>query len=239
MMLRSNKVPISLVTFILGLTCLGAGGLRGQGGVTPVVINEFLASNSGDKYNDPQGQPADWIELYNSGAAPIDIGGMYLTDDLDTPTKWQIPTGKASQTTIASHEYLMIWADKDVADAGLHADFSLDAGGEDIALFGKDGVTLIDSITFGPQMTDVSYGRFPDGNDTWYPMIFPTPGMPNFRVYEGIVKEPKFSFEHGFYDREIAVAITCETQGAIIYYTTDGTDPYVAATARPSVTAAT
>jgi hypothetical protein len=29
-----------------------------------------------------QGQPDDWIELYNLGAASIDVGGMYLTDNL-------------------------------------------------------------------------------------------------------------------------------------------------------------
>jgi len=237
MMLISKGAPISLVTFIVGLTCLEAAVLRGQGDAAAVVINEFLASNSGDKYKDPQGQPDDWIELYNPAETPIDVGGMYLTDNLLTPTKWQIPTGKASQTTIPPHGYLVIWADKDVTDPGLHAGFSLDAEGEDLAIFGKDGVTLIDSVTFDQQMTDISYGRYPDGSDTWSPMTFPTLGMANFRIYEGIVKEPKFGFEHGFYDREISVAITCETEGAIVYYTTDGTDPYMAAAARPGTTA--
>ncbi len=237
MMLRSEETPVSLVMFILSLTCLGTVVLRGQDGAAAVVINEFVASNSGDKYNDPQGQPDDWIELYNPADTPVDVGGMYLTDNVLAPKKWQIPTGRASETTIAPHGYLVIWADKDVTDSGLHAGFALDAEGEDLAVFGKDGVTLIDSVTFGQQMTDISYGRYPDGTDTWCQMTFPTPGMQNLAIYQGIVKEPKFNFEHGFYDREISVAMTCETEGATIYYTIDGTDPYLAATSRPSPTA--
>ena len=204
----------------------------------PIVINEFLASNSGDKYLDPQGEPDDWLELYNWGDAPFDIGGMYLTDDLLQPAKWQIPTGNANQTTISPHGYLVIWADRGVTDPGLHANFSLNAGGEDLALFDKDGVTLVDSITFDQQTSNVSYGRFPDGNDSWWLMTFPTPGGPNIRMHEGITQEPKFNFDHGFHDREFFVAITCETEGATIYYTTDGSAPYVVDAARPSGVAA-
>jgi len=235
-MLRSNAIPVTFVTTILGLMCIEAPVSGGQNG-TPVVINELLASNSGDKYKDPQGEPADWIELYNGGVTPVDVGGMYVTDDLAIPTRWQIPAGTAGETAIAPNGYLVIWADKDVTDSGLHANFSLDTDGEELGLFAKDGVTLIDSVVFDRQMTDISYGRFPDGNDAWSLLTFPTPGMTNFRLYEGFVEEPKFSFEHGFYDREIMVVITCRTEGVMIYYTVDGTDPYTAASARPSPTA--
>ena len=92
----------------------------------PVVINELLAS-SVRHFADPQGEYDDWIELYNPGDAPIDAGGMYLTDDVSEPTKWRIPSGDPAQTTIPPRGYLLIWADKDVADPGLHAAFALDA----------------------------------------------------------------------------------------------------------------
>ena len=69
-----------------------------------VVINEFMASNT--SFNrDPQGQYDDWIELYNYGNNAINIGGMYLTDDLTAPTKWQIPAG----VTVPPDGYLLIW----------------------------------------------------------------------------------------------------------------------------------
>ncbi|MBN1508327.1 MAG: lamin tail domain-containing protein [Sedimentisphaerales bacterium] len=198
-----------------------------------VVINEFLASNSGDEYVDPQGEPDDWVELYNPGDSPWDVGGMYMTDDLLVPMKWRMPTGDTALTTIAAHGYLVIWADRDVQDPGLHADFSLSADGEDLALFDTDGETLVDSIHFGRQLPNISYGRFPDGNDSWYLMTIPTPGSENLRTAGGITAKPRFSFEHGFYDREFSVTILCPTEGAVVYYTTDGSEPYSVAAARP------
>ncbi|MDN5354963.1 MAG: hypothetical protein PWQ09_1719, partial [Candidatus Cloacimonadota bacterium] len=42
-----------------------------------------------------------------------------------------------------------------------------------------DGTTIIDSLTFGEQTSDVSYGRLPDGSDTWQFFDVPTPGESN------------------------------------------------------------
>jgi hypothetical protein len=142
------------------LWALGPAGVLAQGPqpAGQVLINELLASNT-DTYLDPQGQADDWVELYNPGDTPVDVGGMYLTDDLTLPTKWQFPTDDEALTTIPPQGYLVVWADDDVADAGLHAGFKLDAGGEAVGLFDRDGVTLIDSVVFGPQTAGVSYGR--------------------------------------------------------------------------------
>ncbi|NIN33894.1 MAG: hypothetical protein GTO60_01770, partial [Gammaproteobacteria bacterium] len=86
--------------------------------------------------------------------------------------KWQVPGNSPAETTIAAGGYLLIWADNNTTDAGLHASFKLDADGEQISLFDKpqdgqahDSVTLIDSIEFPNQTTDISYGRYPDGSD--------------------------------------------------------------------------
>ena len=128
-----------------------------------VVINEILADN-GTSGRDPQNQYDDWIELYNGGDSPIDLGGMYLTDDLSIPTKWQIPVNAPAATTIAAHGYLLIWADGDTADAGLHAGFRLSADGEQVGLFAADGTTQIDGFSFDEQSVDISYGRYPDGD---------------------------------------------------------------------------
>ena len=48
----------------------------------PLVINEVMASND-ITIADPQDEYDDWIEIYNYGDTAFDIGGMYLTDDLD------------------------------------------------------------------------------------------------------------------------------------------------------------
>ena len=31
----------------------------------------------------------------------------------------------------------------------------------------RDGISEIDSVIFGRQVADVSYGRYPDGTDNW------------------------------------------------------------------------
>jgi len=127
----------------------------------PLAINEFMASNS-SSMRDLQGQYDDWVELYNYGTDAINVGGMYLTDNPSVPSKWRIPYGNSAVTTIPAGGYLLIWADGDITDSGLHVNFKLDAGGEQIALFDSDGSTLIDSVVFGEQTADISFGRYPD-----------------------------------------------------------------------------
>ena len=213
-----TSVSFTLIFIITAWFCVG--GTVSFGADSVVVINELMASN-GTVKTDPQGEYEDWIELGNLSDGPLDIGGMYLTDDLDEPTKWQIPAG----TVIDAGWYVLIWADNDVEDAGLHASFSLSAGGEDLALFDVDGTTLLDSVSFGAQMTDVSYGRYPDGTGPWSLRGLPTPNARNARVYDGLLAEPTFSPQRGFCESGTLVTLTSEMPGVLIYYTTDGSEP--------------
>lgn len=185
----------------------------------PLAVNEFMATNNSE--TDPQGQYEDWIEIYNYGAYAIDMGGMYVTDDLSDPTQWQIPP----DTIISPGMYILIWADNDVTDIGLHANFKLDANGEDIGLFDRDGITLIDSVTFRKQTTDVSYGRYPDTAEEWRFFAISTPGAENTDAYLGEVEALQFSHDSGIHDQPIFVTITTETEDATIYYSLSGQDP--------------
>jgi hypothetical protein len=191
----------------------------------PLVINEFMASNN-SVTQDPQGQNDDWVEIHNYGTKAIDAGGLYLTDDLSDPTKWRIPEGNPAVTTIGAGGYLLIWADNDIVDSGLHANFKLDAGGEQVALFDSDGSTLIDSVFFDEQMGDISSGRYPDASDNWQFFGVPSPASENISVFQGFVDDVKFSHEGGFYETSFSVTIATETKGAVIYYTLDGTEPF-------------
>ncbi|KAA3655108.1 MAG: T9SS C-terminal target domain-containing protein [Calditrichaeota bacterium] len=149
-----------------------------------LVINEFMASN--DTYLvDPEedtddGDPyEDWIEIYNPGSTPVDIGGMYITDDLAELTQWQIPTTDAAKTTVPAGGYLILYADKEAHQGVLHVDIKLSGGGEQIGLTASDGTTILDSLTYTDQIADTSYGRTPDGSDTWAFFPNPTPGEAN------------------------------------------------------------
>ena len=65
----------------------------------------------------------------------------------------------------------------------------------------------------------------------------PTPDGQNIRVYEGFLSEPEFSPARGFYDDEVFVALTCDTPDVSIYYTTDGSEPYLPGNDGPNATA--
>jgi len=143
-----------------------------------LVINEFMAKNDGF-IRDPQGDYDDWIEIYNYGNNAVNIGGLYLTDDLSAPGGWRVPDDNPAATTIGPQGYLLIWADGETNEGTLHASFKLSANGEQIGLFEADGITLIDSVIFGSQAKDSSSARLPDGSDNWQVIRSPTPGASN------------------------------------------------------------
>jgi len=195
-----------------------------QAGI-PLAINEVMASNS-STIPDAQGEYDDWIEIYNYGEQAIDVGGMYLTDDLGEPTMWRVPDDNPAATSIPAKGHLLIWADGDVTDPGLHANFRLSVLGDQVGLFDADGATLIDSIRFEDQQVDISYGRYPDANDNLRFMAFPTPLTSNIGVYTAFVADTRFSHNRGFYDQPFSVTISTETEDALVYYTLDGSDPF-------------
>ncbi len=65
-------------------------------------INEILVYNDSN-YVDDFGKHSPWIEIFNTAYNTVDIGGLYLTDDLSNPTKYPIPKGQ-SLTKIPQQE---------------------------------------------------------------------------------------------------------------------------------------
>ena len=53
--------------------------------------------------------------------------------------------------------------------------------------------------------------------------------MTNVPASPGVVSDLEFSHERGFYEAAFDVTISCETPGAAIYYTLDGSEPYLPA----------
>lgn len=139
-----------------------------------IVINEFMADNS-TAISDQNGEFDDWIELFNPTNNTINLTGRYLTDKKDNLTKYKFTQPNLS---LSPNDYLLIWCDEQGLQSGIHTNFKLSKDGEFIALVESDGVSIIDSISFGPQQTDVSFGRYGDGQSNWF-FMSPTPGATN------------------------------------------------------------
>ena len=172
----NNDIPGSWrASFVIGGTPGETNSIQAP---VQLFINEFMADND-ITITDPQGEYDDWIELYNNGEQYVNIGGMFITDDLNEPVEWQIPDNSPDSTIILPGEFLLLWADKDSDDGILHLEIKLSASGEQIGVYKEDGVTVLDSLSFGAQSTDISFGRLPNGGENWIYMSKPTPGESN------------------------------------------------------------
>ena len=181
-----------------------------------VRINEILASNASIN-TDRYGKYSDWIELVNLGNAPISLEGFFITDDPAEPTKWTFPS-----VNIPAKGYLLVWASKKdkYIDGELHANFKLSSGGEFVGLYDPAG-SVIDTMTFGEQQTDVSYGRLPDGIGSFQFISSPTPGAKNSDT-QLPVDTLIFSKPSGFYDDTVMLELSTNIPGGQIRYTTNG-----------------
>ena len=151
------------------------------GGPVTIFINEWMADNVATLADPADNDFEDWFELYNPGTNNVDLGGYYLTDALNNKFQFAVPNN--GHYLVPAGGYLLVWADGEakqnsLSRPDLHVSFKLDKAGEAIGLFTADG-TAIDAVTFGPQITDVSQGRFPDGAAHIVGMTLPTPRAAN------------------------------------------------------------
>jgi hypothetical protein len=145
---RLSAVSLGLLYLLFTSPRLGA----------QLVISEFMAENH-TTLNDEDGDSSDWIEIHNLSAAPVDLDGWFLTDDPLILQKWAFPA-----QLVASGGYMVVFAsgkNRSVTGSELHTNFSLDAGGEFLALVEPDGVTPASAFSprYPAQREDVSFGH--------------------------------------------------------------------------------
>lgn len=145
-----------------------------------LVINEFMAYNTTCCPDKDSGTDEfdDWIEIFNAGSQPVNLTGMYVSDNRFNPFKYKIPEDVAGNSIVEPGEFLIIWADNSPDQGPLHADFGLSNAGEDVGVYYIDG-RKIDEYTFGAQSANVSWGRTTNGAATWKAFSTPTPGASN------------------------------------------------------------
>jgi CotH kinase protein/Lamin Tail Domain/Chitobiase/beta-hexosaminidase C-terminal domain/Right handed beta helix region/Divergent InlB B-repeat domain len=120
-----------------------------------IQVHELMASNARSyaDVTDFEDYP-DWIELKNTGAAAVGLGGYFLSDDPGEPFKWAVP----ATASIPAGGYLLFMADGHDAGPGqvfprgywpwknfttekYHTNFGLGSTGESVLLTHATGQT--------------------------------------------------------------------------------------------------
>jgi hypothetical protein len=188
----------------------------------PPVISEFMAINHGPSIDDT-GANSDWIEIRNPGPGSVDLAGWTLTDEPDIPAKWTFPA-----VSLGAGELLLVRAsglDRRVTGQELHTNFALSGDGEFLALYSPESVVSSVWQPYPKQFGGVSYGLAEPGGGQGY-FAQPTPGESNGdTVLADYVRDTHFSVSRGFFTGPFMVTLTCDTPGAAIRYTTDGSVP--------------
>ncbi len=190
---------------------LGDPSLSGSFNSNGLYISEVCAAN------EPLSNENDWIELYNGSGDDIDLTGYGLSGS--DGVKWTIPEG-----TIKPKDYFVV---ETSAGAGAETDiagFGISPSGETIALYDPDG-RIIDVFESGVLQAGITSGRIDNDRKRVF-FDAPTRDAKNSgERLSGYVQKPYFS-ETGLYkSKPFELSISCDTPGAKIYYTTDGSMP--------------
>lgn len=151
--------------------------------------NATLGSSASLRINEWMANPlegGDWFELFNPTALPVDLNAHFLTDDLSVVGQAQFRI--APLTFVGPLGFVRWVADNDPEQGRNHLNFSLNDQGDVIRLYGLNGASIIDTVAFGAQATEISEGRLPDGQTNV--VTFPgsaSPAESNYLPAPGLV----------------------------------------------------
>lgn len=188
-----------------------------------VYISEVMSLN--DKtHKSPSGDYTDWIELHNPTDADVDLAGWYVSDNLDEPLLYELPSG----TSISAGGYLVLYA-SGMAGTGkkgeIHLPFSVSAQGETLVLTSPSRL-VADVFQTGKLRQEMSSGRAESGERCRVFFSECTPGKANSsECFPGYSQEPVFSSDGGCMKEDSVTVELSAPEGAVIYYSVDGTEP--------------
>ncbi len=224
-MIRKNSDPLCFAAFVGAVLSLaGPATVVAQ---PTVIISEFMAAND-SVIADQTGKYSDWIELHNFGKTPVNLEGLYLTDSRKNLAKFPLPA-----EFIEPGAYWLHWAGESSNEKADKDQFRLSVKGDYLALVDRDGESVIQDFgkEYPEQQTNVSYGV----TSRWSPgtspreysdfLLQPTPGEANGAPLLGNLKSVTLSEKRDFYEGPFELELKSKTNGAIIRYTTDGSEP--------------
>ncbi|MFN0125752.1 MAG: CotH kinase family protein [Verrucomicrobiales bacterium] len=187
-----------------------------------VEITELMAVED-ENNRDADGAPSDWLEITNHGPQTVSLEGFHLTNNRNDLTRWTF-----ASANIAPGSALAVFASGKDRTVGreLHTSFTLDRGGDYLALVAPNGATIVSEIApkYPEQFEKVSYGVAPAGNPQGLRFGYfksPTPGWPNGNVSAPPPADVVFSETSRMFTPAFRLSLSCPTPGAVVRYTTD------------------
>jgi hypothetical protein len=158
-----GRCPNGTGDFDIVTDTLGAANDCGGGPAGPpdVVINEV--ESNGD-------QVADWVELKNRSASPVNVAGWKILDG--DPSHAATPVVVPAGTTIPAGGYYALYTEISQSPG-----FGLGVG-DSVTLLLPDGTTQVDTTTWGAHAA-TTWGRCPDGSGDFRETTASTRGLPN------------------------------------------------------------
>lgn len=200
---------------------------------TTLVINELMQSNVETIMDDIKEFPDSWVELYNPTDAAINLKDYKIGTKNKASKAWQLP-----DMNVPAKGYVVIYCDKEgKEDNRLHANFRLESG-KDGNLYLFKGSDIVDKLEGMAKMPapDVAYGRKIDGADEWGYQLTPTAGKANTgEICNGkhILGAPVFSEMGRVGNSTVNLTLSLPDgapEGAVIRYTTNGSEPTATST---------
>ncbi|MBQ3781698.1 MAG: CotH kinase family protein [Bacteroidaceae bacterium] len=156
---------------------------------TPIKVNEVSAGNT--VFVNEYFNRNDWFELYNPTESDINVAGLFVSNDINNPLKYQIPSTSPVNTIVPAKGHIVIWADELAPVSQLHANFKLENidnhivvvtssdefvsnNSEFFSNHPSEFQAFVDGLTYVTHRGDNTVGRYPDGGRDFYRMARPT-----------------------------------------------------------------
>ncbi|MPM00058.1 hypothetical protein SDC9_46281 [bioreactor metagenome] len=138
-------------------------------------MNEIKTENDAsvaDQDNEYDG----WLELYNSSQERLQLQGLQIFYNTSGEPE---PIYTFPDTMLSPRKYLIVWIDGDIAQSGLHTNTEITLNGS--LILGYDSINFVDSLNFGFQSADLSFGSYPNGSRV-RSFLIPTFAAQNYQM---------------------------------------------------------
>lgn len=209
-------VILLILTMLLSILILRSGISNAE---VDVQLNE-VCSNNFSVGKSESGNYCDYIEIYNPTKQDKMLDGYYISDDSEYLCKYSL-----QGRSVPAEGYAIIWLEN-ITHQENKAELKISSEGESVYLVKEENEEIIDYIYVPKLSYNTSYGRIEERNSSWE-IMQPTLGASNIealRLPSEELKQPQFSVESGFYEKDFKLRIKAEI-GEDIYYTLDGSKP--------------